>query len=108
MSKKNGLGETVIGLAILFGAYYYFFGSSSAKEASAKAQEKALKDMQWKQVESYLQQYEIIKKHGTNADLCLHSNIVKGHFLGVKDEANYAIWKGVAERDCKAAGVPIL
>lgn len=108
MAEKMGVGQAIVTLAIVAGGYWYFFGSDSAKQSSADAQKKAISTVQKKMVEEYVQQYEIIKRQGSATDRCMHANLVKGGFLGAKDEANYAKWRVIAESECKAAGAPSL
>lgn len=108
MTEKTSIGQTAVTLAICAIAYWYFWGSDSAKQTSAEAQKKAISAAQAKMTEEYIQQYEIIKRQGNSTEKCMHANLIKGGFLGAKDEANYAKWRIIAEQDCKAAGIPSL
>lgn len=51
-------------------------------------------------------QYRIAARSGSVIDRCVQAGMVTAAYLQAQDEANYASWKAVQRRDCKAAGVP--
>lgn len=102
MAEKMGAGQAIVTLAIVGGGIWYFWGGGVEKHTAS-----AVAELQQSVASEFLQQYEIVKRQGSATDLCMHANMVAGSYLGAKDEANYAKWRGIAKSDCKVAGVPL-
>jgi hypothetical protein len=58
-----------------------------------------------KVVDDSIAQYEIVKRHGTTIELCVHAGMVSAAQLQAKDEAAYAKWKEIEKADCIKAGI---
>jgi len=52
-----------------------------------------------------LAQYEMVKRSGSPADICLQASVVSQSFLQANDEPNYAMWKRTEILDCGRAGI---
>lgn len=53
-----------------------------------------------------VEQYNMVKRHGSPVEICVHAGMVSAAFAQAKDEENYARWKSIERADCRAAGMP--
>ena len=53
-----------------------------------------------------VKQYEIVKRNGDPADICVHAGLVSAAYAQSKDEENYKKWKEIERAECKSAGMP--
>ena len=99
--KKSSAITTTISIALLGGAAWFLFGGGLEKKAAndmAKLEQQVASD--------FTQQYEIAKRNGSPADICIQAGIVAASYLQAKDEPNYQTWKATQKSDCAKAGLP--
>jgi ABC-type transport system involved in Fe-S cluster assembly fused permease/ATPase subunit len=53
-----------------------------------------------------IKQYELVKKHGSDIEVCVHAQIVQAAYLQGKNEEKFVEWQKIARADCKKAGMP--
>lgn len=64
------------------------------------------KRIEWQVAMDAVKQYEMVERHGTAIDRCVHAGFVAAAFLGAQAEDRYQEWKNIERQDCAAAGVP--
>ncbi|CAB3851622.1 hypothetical protein LMG26842_02871 [Achromobacter dolens] len=94
-SAKNNTVQALIGLAVIMGAIWYFFGGGADKLAA-----KNLQKVYDKVATDSVEQYQIAKRNGANGDACLKASIVVAAYLQAKDEPNYKQWKAIEQSEC--------
>lgn len=63
-----------------------------------------LMDKTYKKVSSdFVDEYEITKRQGDKAQICLHAGLVAAGYLQEKNESKYQEWKVVEKADCAKA-----
>ncbi len=68
---------------------------------------KATMDNAFEQVRSdWLHRYQTAQERGDKLSMCTTAGSHSGAFRQAKDLANSKKWQNIAERDCKAAGLP--
>jgi hypothetical protein len=53
-----------------------------------------------------LAQYQIVARHGSAVDRCVHAGLVSAALVQAKKEEEYKQWKMQETADCRAAGMP--
>lgn len=74
--------------------------------ANMKTSSQVEKDIHNEVAADSLKEYELAKKHGDRADVCLRAGLVAEAYLQAKDEENYAKWRDIERADCRRAGLP--
>ncbi len=97
--EKNIKG--IIGLVVLVGLIWYFFGGGLDNQVKSDMQE-----IENQVAADAVEQYEIAKKNGTAMDAYVAAEMVKAAYLQAKDEENYKKWKAIEKGEAKRAGVP--
>lgn len=49
----------------------------------------------------FVEQYEIAKRGGDHADICVHAGLAAAGFLQSKDEVQYKRWLAIKKSDCR-------
>ena len=94
------VGSSLVGLILLAGTIWYFWGSGFERQVSKNA------DTIYSQVSSdAVQQYEITKRNGNKTDICVQAGLVSAAYLQAKDEPNYQKWKQIENSDCSNSGI---
>lgn len=57
-------------------------------------------------VQDQVEQYRIVRAHGTPTEVCAHASVIASLFLTGHDEDGYIQWNAIKKRDCAAAGIP--
>jgi hypothetical protein len=98
--SKNTVGS-VVGLLIIIGVVWYFWGGGLQQQTS-----NSLDNINQKVASDAVDQYNIAKRNGTKIDACVQAGLVTAAYLQAKDETSYQQWKAIQNADCAAAGVP--
>lgn len=56
--------------------------------------------------EDAVRQYEIARRGGDAAEICVHAGLVAAAYLQAEDGPNHRKWKAIERADCEAAGMP--
>ena len=99
--KANPVGG-IIGLVLVIGMGWYFFGGGLEQQASSN-----MSDINNKVASDAVTQYSMTKRSGSKVDVCVQAGLVVAAYLQAKDETNYKQWKSIQTADCAAAGVPM-
>jgi hypothetical protein len=97
--NANPVGA-VLGLLVLGGLIWFYFGGGIENQANLKMQE-----IENKVAQDAVTQYGIAKRNGSNIDVCVQAGMVTAAYLQAKDEAHYQQWKQTEKSDCAKAGI---
>jgi hypothetical protein len=53
-------------------------------------------------IDGYIDQYNIVKRSGDQAEACTYAGVVSQLYLGIKNEGEYRRWKGISDGHCAA------
>lgn len=71
-----------------------------------KAQDDAIADIHNQVAEDAVAQYEMVERHGSVIEKCVHAGLVSAAYLQAKDEEKYRFWKVIEDLACATAGMP--
>lgn len=79
--------------------------ASTRNEELRSAAEAATNRLAQKVAEDAVREYNIVGRHGSKIDICVHAGVVASAYLQAKDEEQYRNWKAIEKKDCAKTGI---
>jgi len=108
--KKSGVRPSLVVLAVIAGALYYFGGGFEydAQETMETIERQAAVEM--RRIENQVaadavKEYQIAKRSGTAMDAYVQAGLVAAAYLQANDEPNFKKWKEIEKAEARRAGI---
>jgi hypothetical protein len=101
VKKKGGALKGIIGLVVIIGFLWFYFGGGDTKMAQNKMDEISNQVAQ-----DQIKQYNIAVSGGDKMQIYTQASLVAQSFLQAKDEENYKKWKAIEKKAAEEAGIP--
>ena len=96
------MNKWIVAVAIVYILYLVGSYASSPQNAS-----KAIQPYQAQAAKNFEEQYNQVKQHGTQAEICVRAGLVAEGYLQARDNVNFAKWADIKSAECKKAGMSL-